>query len=245
MPTESADLVVQESQAVAPATVMEAIKQMAVDPRVDVEKFERLIALQERMVAVQAKQSFFASMARLQPKLPVITKHGRIEIRGTVQSTYAKYEDIDAAIRPLLNEEGFAFSFTTTTPAANTMRIVCRLSHRDGHSEESEVTLPNDTSGSKNGTQGVGSTFSYGKRYLVTSALNIITRDEDDDATKAAYQPISDDNVMKLEDFIHEVGADKAAFLKFMDVERLSQIQNREFAKAMNALKSKQRKVAR
>lgn len=233
---------IRQSQELSPAEVFVTIAQLAKDPNTNVEKFERLIALQERMVARQAEASFNAAMARLQPKLPVITKHGRIEIGNAVQSTFAKYEDIDAAIRPLLNEEGFSFSFTTSRPVAGVTRIVCVLSHRDGHSRESEISLPEDTKGNKNGTQGVGSTVSYGKRYLVSGMLNIITREEDDDATKGAYQPIDEEKIRVLEDYLMDVGADRAKFLQFMDVQKLSEIQNRDFAKGLNALKAKQRR---
>jgi hypothetical protein len=43
------------------------------------------------------------------------------------------------------------------------------------------MTLPLDTSGSKNNVQAVGSSTSYGKRYTATLLLNIRTKGEDDD----------------------------------------------------------------
>jgi hypothetical protein len=43
------------------------------------------------------------------------------------------------------------------------------LSHELGHSEETTMTLPLDTSGSKNNVQAVGSSTSYGKRYTATA----------------------------------------------------------------------------
>ncbi|WP_409524602.1 ERF family protein [Pseudomonas sp.] len=43
------------------------------------------------------------------------------------------------------------------------------------------MLLPLDTSGSKNAVQAVGSSTSYGKRYVMSALLNLTTRGEDDD----------------------------------------------------------------
>jgi len=48
------------------------------------------------------------------------------------------------------------------------------------------MTLPLDNSGSKNAVQAVGSSVSYGKRYVMAALLNITTRGEDDDGNAAA-----------------------------------------------------------
>ena len=48
------------------------------------------------------------------------------------------------------------------------------------------MVLPLDTSGSKNAVQAVGTSVSYGKRYVMCAMLNIATRGEDDDGISAA-----------------------------------------------------------
>ena len=66
------------------------------------------------------------------------------------------------------------------------MDITAILSHREGHSEETTLTLDADKSGSKNAVQAVGSSISYGQRYAAVALLNITTRGMDDDGENAS-----------------------------------------------------------
>lgn len=162
------------------------IERLAKD--VDVDKLERLIGMQERVLASQAKASFDAAFARMQPELPEITERGAIKKRdGTVQSTYAKLEDIQAAIKPVLKTHGFSIRHRTEWPQdrATIIRIVGILSHEHGHSEESVFEAPMDRSDYRSDIQSMGSTVSYGRRYTTLDLLNITTRGADDDGQKA------------------------------------------------------------
>lgn len=169
------------------ASLMEVISRAASDPNTDVDKLERLMSMYERITDRQAKSAFSAALAEMQPKLPVITEKGRIIIKekGTdkvIQSTgYALWEDINEAIRPPLQEHGFALSFRIGKDADRVV-VTGVLSHREGHSEETTLSLPLDTTGSKNNVQSIGSSVSYGKRYTASALLNITSRGEDDDA---------------------------------------------------------------
>src|ERR1700733_14323986 len=188
MHDESTDLVRQEQpgQLVRQAeSVSDIIMALARDPSVQVERLAGLMELAERAEQRQAEKSFIAALNRLMPRLPRIVKRGRIDFEskttGKRQVTpFAKYEDVDKVIRPLLTDEGFSLGFGTQTYDKGLM-ITCTLAHQDGHSRTESMPLPFDTSGSKNALQAVGSTLSYGKRYLVCAMLNIVTVDEDDD----------------------------------------------------------------
>lgn len=186
------------------ATILDVIARAASDPGTDADKMERLLAMYERITAQQARATFNASLAGLQPKLPVIDERGGIKNNsGVVQSTYARWEDINDAIRPLLAEHGFALSFRTGVAQDGKITVTGVLSHRDGHSEETTITLPHDSSGNKNAVQAVGSSTSYGKRYTAISLLNITSRapgDQDDDGqaagrSAAAERAIADINL--------------------------------------------------
>jgi hypothetical protein len=164
-------------------SLMAVISRAASDPNTDVDKLERLMSLYERITKQQAKAAFTAALAEMQPRLPIIDEKGGIKDRaGNVQSTYAKWDDIAEAIRPLLHEYGFTLTFrVVTTPKVAVTGV---LSHRDGHTDETTMELPVDDSGSKNTVQAVGSSFSYGKRYTAIALLNITSRakqDRDDD----------------------------------------------------------------
>lgn len=168
--------------------LLDVIARAARDPNVDVAKMERLFELQERVQARDAKIAYSTALAELQPLLPVISERGKILNNSKqVQSTYAYWEDVNEAIRPLLAEHGFSLSFRTGKSGSD-ITVTGVLSHRDGHSEETTISLPADSSGSKNAVQAVASSTSYGKRYTAFALLNITTKGEDDDGQTATYK---------------------------------------------------------
>lgn len=171
-------------------------ERLARDPSVPVDKLERLIELQERIMRFNAKAAFDSAFSRMGPTLPEIDEHGRIEVRGTLRSTYAKLEDIHAAIKPILKEHGFAIRHRTEWPAdkPNIIRIVGILSHEQGHSEESVFEAPMDKSEYRTDIQSMGSTVSYGRRYTTLDLLNLSTRGLDNDGAKPKA-PISKEPV--------------------------------------------------
>lgn len=160
-------------------------ERLAADPKVPVEKLERLIAMQERIIAVQAKAEFFAAFAQMQGEIPVITKRGEILVDGKVRSTFAKHEDIQRIVRPILTKHGFALRHRNEFVDGGKLKIIGILSHRAGHTEQDEFIGAADTSGSKNAIQALGSTRQYGMRYTTIALLNIASEDEDDDGVSA------------------------------------------------------------
>lgn len=173
--------------------IVQMFERLARDPGVDVAKLERLIAMQERVMRHTAKAAFDGAFARLQPALPEINERGQILVKGLLRSTYAKLEDIHAAIKPVLAEHGFALRHRTEWPTEKpgVIRIVGILSHEQGHSEESCFEAPMDKSDYRTDIQSMGSTVSYGRRYTTLDLLNITTRglDNDGQATGAALPP--------------------------------------------------------
>lgn len=232
------------SEAVA---LIQVIERAALNPNVDIDKMERLIEMQERVMARNSKGAYAAALASMQAELPVIAERGKIIVRDKsnqekiIQSTsYALWEDINEAIKPALAEHGFALSFRTGIAPDGKLTVTGILSHRDGHSEETTMALPHDSTGSKNAVQAVGSSTSYGKRYTASALLNITSRGEDDDGSAAiAATSISDDQVAELDRLIKTVGADKARFLAYLQVERLDALPAKKFDSAVTILNAK------
>jgi len=197
--------------------LLDVIARAARDPSVDIDKMERLIAMQERVQDRQATISFNSALAEMQPKLPVISERGGIKDRsGNVQSTYALWEDVNEAIRPLLAEHGFALRFRVER-GQDQISVTGILSHRDGQSEETTLTLPTDTSGSKNAVQAVGSSTSYGKRYTAFALLNITSTGEDDDGQKGGDEhPISVKQYDELQKLIIGTQSDTGKFIEYL-----------------------------
>jgi len=177
-----------ETQALASAgesaTILQVIQRAAADPQCDIEKMERLMAMHERMQARNAEADFNADMASMQSEMPSIAERGEIKVQGQVRSNYATFEDINDIVKPIMQRFGFAVSFRVETTQGG-MSVTGILMHRAGHREQTTMLLPLDTSGSKNAVQAVGSSVSYGKRYVMSALLNLTTRGEDDDGHAA------------------------------------------------------------
>lgn len=183
------------------AQVLSMLERVLTAPEFDIDRAERLWAMQKEIRAEQAKAEFIAALSEMQSKIPAIRRTGQIKNNaGAVQSTYAKWEHINEAIGPVLRTHGFALSFRVQQEG-NKITVNAILSHRAGHQETTQVELAPDTTGSKNAPQAVVSAISYGKRTTAGALLNITSYDEDDDA-RAFGDPQQTDRVMaKVADF--------------------------------------------
>ena len=247
-----------------PASIMDIIGRAANDPSFDVNKFERLLEMHERITAKEAKAAYMAALVAMKPKLPVIDRKGRIEVRektasgkrdGEItQSTgYARWEDIDEAITPILHDSGFALTFRSGVAQDGKITVTGVLGHSGGHSEETTITLPHDSSGSKNAVQAVGSSTSYGKRYTATLLLNIRTKGEDDDGEKGgAPGTVSEDQVSDMQAIIKRGWPEEHDYVeKFCEylsklakteIKSLADLPREFYAQAVTALNLAERK---
>lgn len=249
---EQQSLAVREPTGVVQTpSVLEIFAALAGNPNIDPLRIQQLMELQKWAEERDAQKQYIAAMNQLQNVLPKITKRGKIEFEskrtGTSQSTpYAKFEDVMTAIGPLLREHGFTVSFGTKPLAEKGVGILieCTLHHMAGHSETNSMPLPLDTSGSKNSIQAVGSTLSYGKRYLLSAALNLITEGEDnDDAGLDFIDERQTNNIIDLVSAAEMDAASQSKFMEYMKAKIISEIHKRDYAKAITALQAKVKQV--
>lgn len=163
------------------------LERLAKDPAVDPVKLHSILDVRERILAKSSEQAFNSAFSEMQGEIPVITKYGEIKVSGQIRSTYAKFEDINEAIKPILQKYGFSVTFKVDTKDSK-ITVTGILMHKAGHREQTEITLDSDTSGSKNTVQATGSSVAYGKRYTLSALVNISTTDEDDDGESGGKQ---------------------------------------------------------
>lgn len=236
-------------QPAAPAPVAESsaiismIERVARDPNSNIEKVREMLALRRQEQDYDAKRAYSAALSAMQPELPVIKERGEVrhDKNKPAQFTYARWEDINDAIRPHLARHGFALSFRTGRDGDKIV-VTGVLSHREGHSEETTMHLPIDTGPGRNAVQSVGSSTSYGKRYTASALLNLTSRNEDDDGTGAiSNEPVSDEQAAKITALLTETKSNLAIFLKWIGAESVSDIPARKFKAAIDGLEVKKR----
>jgi hypothetical protein len=236
---------VAETTRSAPS-IMDIIAQAASNPNVDVDRLERLIAMSERAQAREAEQAFNMAMNKAQHAIrPIAADASNPQTR----SKYASYLALDKALRPIYTQHGFALSFDTGDSAENMVRVVCYVSHKDGHSRTYHVDMPADGKGPKGGeimsrTHATGAALSYGARYLLKLVFNVAIGEDDNDGNGAeVVQTIDADQMQHILDQIAATDSDIEQFCKFMGVDAVKNLTVAQYGKAMQALNAKARKA--
>lgn len=230
----------------APGSLLNFIAQAVERPEIDADKLDKLLRMQREIVADDAKAQFNRDFIALQDELPRIKKDGELvypDKKGgeKLVSKYARWESIDREIRPILKAHGFALSFTTAPRQGDGggLIVTAILRHRAGHSTETPIPIPLDTSGGKNNIQGYGSALSYGKRYAATAALNIITEGEDDDGKLAGTKFVTIEQAVEIDTLLRETKSDAARFCQLFEVADVRNLTADQYPAARNMLLSK------
>jgi len=227
----------------SPSTVLGLIERVALDPRADVEKLERMMAMYERLKAKEAELAHNAAKGRILKKLAriKIVKNRSVlyEIekgkpqKGTYEAfKYAPLEEIDKHLRPLLAEEDMDLSYSDEPREGGGILLRGRLKHLPGgHYEDSFMPAPLDTTGGKSNVQGVGSTNSFLRRYVACNIFNIVAVGDDDDGTGGTIDEAQTKTIL---DLIKKAKVGPK-FLKYMRAQSIEEAGSLEAAIAMIA----------
>jgi hypothetical protein len=157
---------------------------MAIEKSIEVDKLEKLLELQERWEAKEAKKKFYDAMAKFQSEIGEIRKTKVVDYvtkdGGRKRYKYAPLSEIDEAIKKSLAKYGLTKSFYIKEENGR-IYVSCKISHEAGHSEITTMSGVADASGNKNAIQASGSTITYLQRYTLIGALGLTTADEDND----------------------------------------------------------------
>lgn len=179
-----------------------AMIQQAIQSGSGVEVMERLLALQERYDAYQARKAFDDAMADLRSNLPKITKSREVDYvskgegGGRVNYRFEDLAEITESLAGPMSAVGLSFRWYTDNVQGG-VKVTCRITHRDGHFEETSLVGPLDASGKKNPIQAIGSAVTYLQRYTLKAAVGIAASHDDDAqevGRKAEPAPQQQDN---------------------------------------------------
>ena len=175
-------LEVWKVQDVAPPTdPMDKLIWMAVHGNADIDKLERLIELKNRQEEREAKREFDEHFAKMQAKLPIITKSKPVcDDNGDVVYKYAPIDAIQKQCDPIISEHGFSYRWREEMIETG-KRIILRISGY-GHDEDTTFDVPPVQSNKwSNAVQAMGSMSTYGHRYTFVAGFGLTVEGEDDD----------------------------------------------------------------
>ncbi len=234
------DLIRPEYQ--PPATLIE----LAISNNADLDKLEKLLALQERYQANEARKAYHKAMAEFKANPPKIDKDRTVSYKtnaGVTKYNHATLANVTEKINEALSKHGLSASWTTKQNGA--IVVTCKITHHLGHSEETSLSADADMTGSKNPIQAIGSTITYLERYTLLALTGLATYDQDDDTKMLGVEFISQEEKDKIKKLIEELNIDESMFLDYMKIEKLDDMPKADFQKAMTALEAKKAKAGR
>lgn len=234
-----------EGAALSVMTPMDMLNR-AVSQGADIEVLEKLMGLQERWEANQARKAFDEALAAAQGEMPALTKNRLVNYASQKSPTgFVTYRHEDLAevietIKPVLKRFGLAHRFRTTQDG-DKITVTCIITGH-GHREENSLSAGRDTSGGKNNHQEIASAVTYLERYTLKAALGLAASHDDDSIAAGSKDQgglISDAQLKQLTDLAAEVGADVGKACRHLKIETLADLPASRFNSAMQALEAK------
>lgn len=159
--------------------------QQAIDRGLDIAALEKLMDLQERYNAAEARKAFFQAFTKFQSQCPDIRKTKAVNFNQTAY-TFAPLADITRQINKPLKDNGLSYRWEFKDEG-DKIHVTCLISHADGHTEATTMSADADKSGAKNQIQSRGSTLTYLQRYTLIGALGLSTANQDIDGRLPEY----------------------------------------------------------
>ena len=179
-----------EPRALTPMGMIE----LAVTKGASVDQLTKLMDLQDRWQATEARKAFVAALNQFKADPPVLVKSKAVSFgAGKTSYKHATLDQVSSVIGAALSKVGIAHRWETEQLEGGMIRVTCVLTHELGHSERVPLMASPDTSGSKNAIQAVGSTVTYLQRYTLLAATGMAVQDQDDDGRLGKGKEMPDD----------------------------------------------------
>jgi len=155
--------------------------QIAVERGADLAYVEKLMELQERFEAKEARNAHNDAVAGFKSEAVTIIK-GKLITDGPLKGKrHADLFDVVSAVTPALSKHGLSISWKLTKDEKDWLEVTCFLRHSAGHVESVSMGGAPDTGPGRNAIQARCSVKTYLERYTATAILGLAATDSDDD----------------------------------------------------------------
>lgn len=165
---------------------------IAVQRGADIAQLERLMALQERFEANEARKAFSEAFAAFKSSAVTVLRTKEIKDGPLKGKKHAELGEIVKTVSPALSNHGLSLSWKITKDEPGWLEVTCTIRHVAGHSESVSMGGAPDTGPGRNAIQARGSAKSYLERYTATAILGLAAADEDDDGNGGPKQKTVD-----------------------------------------------------
>lgn len=207
-----------------------------------VEQLKELVGLHERIEERQARKAYFDAMAQFQKLCPSIKKTSTAKFAtnngGEMQYTFAALDQIARTVNPILTECGLSYTWDSKVETG-VITCVCTVRHVLGHHESAQIELPTDSRAPISSQQKVGAALTFARRLSLTQALGLTSTDDDMDGRDVEVATITDDQADALLFLAEEVKVSQRRLLKWLGVQKLTDLPAKKYAAAMQELEKK------
>lgn len=236
----------------AETALLAVIARISQDKTIDLDRVERLFAMQRQLAEMRAEREYIDAMARFKQDAPRIFKDKAVDFTSSKGRTFYRHASLGNVVKAGIEglaKVGISHRWDLEQQPGGRIRVTCVLTHVGGHSKKTVLEGSPDDSGNKNSIQQVSSTIAYLERYTFLAATGLATEDQDDDGRGAGateQKPhVTEEQIANLEALITEVGANREAFLKLCKVESLADILAENYAGAVRRLEDRRKAGAK
>lgn len=124
-----------------------AVVMMAMQKNMAPELIEKMMSLQERYEANEARKAYHDAMSQFKSNPPDIAKDRAVSFgQGKTSYSHASLANVTGKINSALSAHGLSASWTTKQDNGS-VTVTCTITHRLGHSESTSLTAAPDKIG--------------------------------------------------------------------------------------------------
>lgn len=167
--------------------LIEVLERTLLDSSISIERIEKILEMQMRVRAEEARGNFFEKLSMCQSQMPIIVRD-KTRTGGPVKGNYASLDQMIAQTVPIFTGLGFSVTYDCPPIENHGLILVTAKVSLGAHSEIYTYECPIDAIGGKSNVHGKASAVTYSKRYLLAMIFCLATGD-DDDGFAASYAP--------------------------------------------------------
>jgi len=209
--------------------------QSAVEQGHDLEKIEKLMELEKRWKADQAREAYYVALAEFKQEPLTVTKDKINDQYGSRYTGLGNLANtINAAMAP------FGLNASWDFDQSEGIKVTCILAHTLGHTQSVSLSGPPDKSGSKNELQQIKSTVTYLEGATLQAVTGVVSQDNADDDGNGSVATITDDQAADMTALMDEISLSptrRKAFLAWAKIKEVSEMPVDDYAHAIKYLR--------
>jgi hypothetical protein len=218
------------------------IERLATNPALNIEVFDRLLAARRSEEDRAAERAFNDALSQAKGELQPVLKTRDVDFTSAKTQTRTKYKyenfaDVARSVDPVFSAHGLSYRFGIEQ-GDDLVRVICIVSHRDGHSERIKLegkVDPGNTGMSM--VQALGSALTYLQRYSLRAAIGLAAGVDDDGRGAGGASPrIVDEQANELRQLFNETGRSVATMLNLIGVDEIEAMNVDQFMRVRGAL---------